>query len=216
MSIDQVTSINISKENVEAEIACISGKAQKLSAYFQRPDKPLADVVRNIAYALLATAENPGPGNWNLVLSTRIGGRPPKNQPQPTNAAQALETGQVVPAGMYLLAKPETDEATQRILAAVLDPCGTSKWQLKFVRPRRKGNPRSDLRTDLNRAVIDQVTNDVHAQAKARGTETNLDAIYPRVKREIERRFPSIKAGKSTIRAARAAVQRSRGKNPPL
>jgi hypothetical protein len=157
----------------------------------------------------------PGPGNWNLVFSTRTG-RPPKKQPQPADAAQALANGQAVPAGMFLLANPEIDEATQRILAAVLKPRGSSKWQLKFVRPQRKGNPRSDLRTAINQAVINDVSENVHARAKARGEETNWDAIYPQVKRAVEQSFPSIKASRSSIRAARAAVKRARSKNPPV
>jgi hypothetical protein len=79
----------------EAEIACLNGRAKKLSAYFKRQERPTANVVYSIARALMATAENPGPGNRKLVCSTRTG-RPPKSQPCPADAARALATGHAV------------------------------------------------------------------------------------------------------------------------
>jgi hypothetical protein len=194
---------------------CRSSFSDVLARYLSKITREQNSPIAGAREPPKSVGPGPGPDNWKLVFSTRTG-RPPKNQPQPADAAQALATGQAIPAGMYLLANPEIDEATQRILAAVLDPRGTSKWQLKFVRPRRKGNPRSDLRTAINQAVINDASENVHARAKARGEETNWDAIYPQVKRALEQGFPSLKASSSSIRAARAAVKRARGKNPPL
>ena len=125
MSIDPALSLADKEADTladkEAEIACLNGRAKELSAYFKRQERPSADIVYSIARALVATAENPGPGNRKLVCSTRTG-RPPKSQPCPADAAQALTTGRAVAAGMYLMANPEIDEPTQRILADALDP----------------------------------------------------------------------------------------------
>jgi hypothetical protein len=202
----------------DAEIACTRGDAETLSRYLRLTDNPSPDVIQNIAACRLANQSNsgPGPGNWKLILSTRKGGRPAKNRRWPTDAAQAVDAGHAPAAGSYLGANPEIDGATQRALAEALDPVGDSKWKLTFKRPR-KGNPRSDLRTAINQALMDQATNTLRARAKAEGSEVNLaDSIYPKVQRELERHFPKIKAGKSTVRAARAAIKRAKAKNPPL
>ena len=87
-----------------------------------------------------------------------------------------------------------------------------SKWQLKFQQTR-KGNTRSDLRTAITQAIVDDTVKTVRARAKAEGSEVNLaDAIYPKVRRELGRNFPKIKTGNSNIRAARAAAKRARVK----
>jgi hypothetical protein len=212
MSTEQETSITISKEDVEAEIACISGDAQKLSAYFQRPDKPLADVVQNITAALLANlpGRDLGPGNWKLRFFVR-NGRPPRRPPEITSALLAITHGQWLELGIYLLPVPQLDDDTWRALADAFDPAGTSKWQLRFV--RRRGNQRSGIRAAIGKAFAARRANNLQTSAKRLGTGHNLaDDIYPKVRREIEKEKLElvIKAGNSTIRAGRAAIKRQK------
>ena len=189
---------------VDAEIACLKGDAETLSHYLLQADAPSMDIIRNIAWDILSTGvgTDAGPGNWRLVFSKRKGGRPLSSHPEIIDARSALEYGQAIPLGLALLRMP-LDQATQRALAAALDPQGKSKWRLKFERPKRKGNPRTALRTEIERATRTLYANNLRAKAKLRGEGSNwAEAIYPKVRRELDKL--GLKASNSAIRAARA------------
>jgi hypothetical protein len=113
---------------------------------------------------------------------------------------------------LHLDGVTKLDGAIKRALAEAFDPDGKSKWKLQFKR-LRKGNPQSELRTELQQALIANEAQGLRTQAEARGTEKNWErAIYPQVQRKLERDAPRVKTGKSSIRAARTAAKRAKRK----
>ena len=204
----------------DAEIACIRGDAETLSRYLRAADKISLDVVQNIAGCLLAdlVGSNPGPGNW--ILTFKRNGRPPR-RPDAINAELALRYEQAIPLGMHL-ATQGLNASLRRALADALDPENASTGpKLKFRRPRR-GNPRTDLRTELQRSLVKHIANATEKKAKLRAEALNNEkprwdsrtgdySLYPEVIRNL-RKF-GVKAGKSTIRAARNETPPGGGRN---
>lgn len=196
----------------DAEVGCIRGDAAILWKYFDQERELSQNVLQNIAACLLANlpGKDLGPANWKLKFSIR-NGRPPRAQPEIKDALAAITCGDTIQLGLHLRSAQQLDEKTQNALAAAFDPCGTSKWQLKFV--RRRGNQRSGIRAAIGKAFAADTANNLKADAKRRGADHVLAKdIYPKVRRAIEKDGLEhiVKVGKSTIRAGRAAIKKKK------
>ena len=154
--------------HIAAEEASVSGRARSIAIYLKKYRQPNIEVLLNIARYL--RGDDP---SWTLRFISR-GGRPPKIRTDPQQsmwvpgAEGALSTTlemvcrasrtypQVLLMHADLVNNLEVRDLIGR-LADVLDPdiYSAGKWKLVFKRPRR-GNPRTDLQTEIADAVLKQ------------------------------------------------------------